>query len=367
MMWLHTMNRKIDIRIWACVVLITAWVQTASAQVSFMVSGQCPDTMEKVWVFDMAHKTVLAQVEPHDGYFAYQGIQPLHTVLAVGNDQRFVRFFVDSIPVAVDLSKGRIAGSPLNLLTDECSERLDSVQNLYRHYLKMLREEWQTADAERKKEIEPEVRTLKAAVDNKSARVLKDYAATMVPAAFLPDLYMNMTLDSLDSFMETHSPYARHAMLQHVWTYYNRQQKKRPGRSFTDLPLADLDGTPHLLSEWCGKGHYVLLDFWASWCAPCRKEMPVVVESYVKYHRQGYEVIGISLDENAADWKTAVSNLGLDWTQLSELKGWRSEAVDTYGVAAIPSNILLNGEGVIVGADLRGDGLLSKLKEIFGY
>lgn len=110
-----------------------------------------------------------------------------------------------------------------------------------------------------------------------------------------------------------------------------------------------------------------MLEFWASWCAPCRKELPVVVESLVKYQRKGFGVIGISLDTDEKAWKTAVSNLGMDWTQLSDLKGWKSDAAAVYGVSAIPSNVLLDGEGTIVAADLRGDELLLRLKEIYGY
>ena len=138
-------------------------------------------------------------------------------------------------------------------------------------------------------------------------------------------------------------------------------------KNIADLAMQDTGGQERRLSEWCGKGGYVLLEFWASWCAPCRKEMPVVVESLVKYQRKGFGVIGISLDTDEKAWKTAVSNLGMDWTQLSDLKGWKSDAAAVYGVSAIPSNVLLDGEGTIVAADLRGDELLLRLKEIYGY
>ena len=176
-----------------------------------------------------------------------------------------------------------------------------------------------------------------------------------------------MTLDSLDIFMTEQSPCSRHAMLDGVRAFYAQQVKKRPGRLFADLAMQDTGGQERRLSEWCGKGGYVLLEFWASWCAPCRKEMPVVVESLVKYQRKGFGVIGISLDTDEKAWKTAVSNLGMDWTQLSDLKGWKSDAAAVYGVSAIPSNVLLDGEGTIVAADLRGDELLLRLKEIYGY
>ena len=364
---LVVMERMAGIRLWAVLALWSGFMLPLSAQVSFMVSGHCPDTMEKVWVIDVEKRQALAEVPVNDGYFAFIGEKPLHTVLGVGDKSHFVRFFVDSIPVAVDLEMHRVSGSELNRLTDLCSQQLDSVTRRYDGCISALKQEWATADKERRSEIEPEVHRLKKVVNNAHARVLSGYAATMVPAAFLSDFYKTMTLDTLDIFMTEQSPYSRHAMLDGVRTFYAQQVKKRPGRLFADLAMQDTGGQERRLSEWCGKGGYVLLEFWASWCAPCRKEMPVVVESLVKYQRKGFGVIGISLDTDEKAWKTAVSNLGMDWTQLSDLKGWKSDAAAVYGVSAIPSNVLLDGEGTIVAADLRGDELLLRLKEIYGY
>ena len=144
-------------------------------------------------------------------------------------------------------------------------------------------------------------------------------------------------------------------------------RKKQPGRMFADLIMDDMDGQRRQLSEWCGKGSYVLVDFWASWCRPCRVEMPNVVDSYVKYHSKGYEVVGVSFDSNAAAWKSAVKRLGMTWPQISDLKGWGSAASAAYGVMSIPSNVLLDPEGRIIDSDLRGERLLSRLAEIYGF
>ena len=143
--------------------------------------------------------------------------------------------------------------------------------------------------------------------------------------------------------------------------------KRKPGSMFKDMTMNDMDGKARSLSEWCGKGNYVLVDFWASWCGPCRQEMPNVVDNYNKYHAKGFEVIGVSFDSNAAAWKSAVKRLGMAWPQLSDLKAWKSAAASLYGIMGIPANVLIDPAGKIVAIDLRGAGLGIKLKEIYGF
>jgi peroxiredoxin len=115
------------------------------------------------------------------------------------------------------------------------------------------------------------------------------------------------------------------------------------------------------------KGKYVLIDFWASWCVPCRNENPNVVKAYNKYKDKGFTVLGVSLDAESARaaWLKAITSDGLTWTQISDLKGWKSEAAALYGVSSIPQNFLIDPNGVVIGKNLRGDDLQKKLASIF--
>jgi thiol-disulfide isomerase/thioredoxin len=114
------------------------------------------------------------------------------------------------------------------------------------------------------------------------------------------------------------------------------------------------------------KGKVVLIDFWASWCGPCRKENPNVVRLYKKYEKQGFTVLSVSLDEDPNAWKAAIQKDGLIWkNHVSDLKGWKSNMPVLYGFEGIPFTVLVNREGNIIGKELRGEGLERKLSEVF--
>jgi peroxiredoxin len=133
-----------------------------------------------------------------------------------------------------------------------------------------------------------------------------------------------------------------------------------------DFTENDVNGTPVKLSSFRGK--YVLIDFWASWCGPCRQENPNVVRVYNKYKSKNFTIIGVSLDkaEGKSAWMDAIKNDGLSWTQVSDLKFWNNQVATLYYITSIPSNFLLDPNGKIIARDLRGGDLEDKLAEVLG-
>ena len=166
----------------------------------------------------------------------------------------------------------------------------------------------------------------------------------------------------LDSVLFTHFP-----LSAHVKDFHERVSKMKnllQGSSSPDLEMNNMEGKPIKLSSL--KGKYVLVDFWASWCGPCRQENPNNVRLYNQYKNKGFEIYGVSLDKDKEAWKKAISDDHLNWIHVSDLQQWNSPVVKMFDIEGIPFTLLLDKDGKIIAKGLRGRALELKLKEIFG-
>lgn len=180
-----------------------------------------------------------------------------------------------------------------------------------------------------------------------------------------PDKYLNLYKE-VDIALSNKYPKSKYLfnLKKDIAAYEMQTQKAKSvaiGSAATDFTLPTPEGKPFALSSF--KGKVVLVDFWASWCGPCRKENPNVVALYKKYHPKGFEIFSVSLDDNKDKWLKAIEADGLIWNHVSDLKGWESDAAKLYGVSSIPFTLLLDREGKIVAKDLRGAQLEAKVAE----
>ena len=158
--------------------------------------------------------------------------------------------------------------------------------------------------------------------------------------------------------------FPNNARLQQLKKHNDLSLETSVGKQFKDFEMADVDGNMHKISEYVAANKVTLIDFWASWCGPCRAEMPAVKAAYEAYKGKGFGIVGVSLDNNKDAWTASIKNLGMEWAQISDLKGWNCEGAKLYGVNSIPATVLVAQDGTILARNLRGEAIQEKLAEL---
>ena len=143
----------------------------------------------------------------------------------------------------------------------------------------------------------------------------------------------------------------------HMKDIVKRKQATAIGCKFVDFTIRYPEGKTAKLSEYAGNGKVVLVDFWASWCAPCCSAIPGLIKIYEQYKDKGFEIVAVPLDQDAKAWKEAIRKMNMSWPQLTDLKAWKSEGVKSYAVGTIPYTILIDAGGKIIARNLHGDGV----------
>lgn len=346
-------------------------VSCAEAQdVAFTVEGTAPQGVDTLYVFYNGQMNEAQPIAAKEGKFEVKGNQPAETFITVAaSNQLMVAAVIDGTKtINIDLVNKKVGGSELNEKLNTYYAKMSVIEKK----MNDLAPEWQKLRGDKTEEGKTKMKALEQKIDAVEAEqnaeiatFCKENKDNVLPAYILSDSFYGFEFAKLKELCDPSTAYYNHPMMRRPKMQIESLAKRQPGIKYTDLNMQDMNGAKVKLSQFVGNGKYVLVDFWASWCGPCRMEMPNVKKAYEMYHSKGFEVVGVSFDNKLEAWKKGVNDLGLAWPQMSDLKGWQCAAHDAYGVNSIPSNVLLDPNGVIVACDLRAEDLLEKLAEIY--
>ena len=342
------------------------------AQVKYAVNGTFAENGKTVYLLDQLTDKAIDSTVVADGKFSFTGTAAQDALLAVQAKKKnwMTQFFNDGTPVIINLNDSTLKGSPLN----ERLTKLVVEMDLPRRQMNKKTANMNQADIKaHQDELMDEINNMISAELAFANKVFKEERNSLIPVAFSGYYFLDQGVEAYDELVKEGVAFANHPYLKYTRDEVEAALKPKDspkmafiGQQYTDLEMADPDGKMHKISELVGKGKYVLVDFWASWCGPCRAEMPNVLEAYNKFHAKGFEVIGVSFDQKKEAWVKAVEQLQMPWLQISDLKGWQCAAAPIYKIDGIPDNILIDPQGKIIDRGLRGKALHTRLQHLLG-
>lgn len=289
-------------------------VFSANAQTNYSISVDVKAAGDGMaYVYDISNGAKLDSAVAVGGKFTIKGTvkEPAYGIIIANKGGLQKPFWIDSTPMSFTEDAAQTQGSDVNKRLAVALKEMERVE---------------------KGEINMNTFVKKTLEDNKT---------NVIPVLFLTFFNSSMDINYLDEYLKSYTAYDSNPLMKRVRTEIASMHKSAVGAMAKDIELNDVNGKPQKLSSYLGKG-YTLIDFWASWCGPCRAEMPNVKKAYETYSPKGFNIVGISLDNKLDAWKDAITSIGIKWAQLSDLKGWQSAAADLYGVRAIPATFLVD-------------------------
>lgn len=300
-----------------------------------------------------------------DGTCQFSGVvkNPDMYYLTVGNRKDRLGFFIENSVIKINgvidsLSFAKVSGSVVNDEFKSLQDKLDELDKQGTEFFEKSKAAEKAGEKASADSLMALAENTFAAIDAQQKEYIKANPASYISPYLLSRVHYEMEAEELESFLS-----ALDSKLDSMPTVLTLEERVRKlqsvaiGQIAPDFTMNDLNGNPVKLSDIYSKNEYTLVDFWASWCGPCRRENPNVVATFNQYKNKGFGVFGVSLDTDKAKWEKAIADDQLAWPHVSDLKGWKNDAAALYSVNSIPANLLLDKTGKIVGRNLREEKL----------
>lgn len=344
----------------------TAIFASCTSKKPYTITGEVDPSMngKTVYLYDFHNARMTDSVVVAEGRFSFSGTMAGDSLRRVALDRNYVDVIVEGGDYTVDLAARTAAGSKLTEEKGRFDAQYDSIRGAFYERYRALMADASLSEETREEKADALVGEINEALGEAARPVVEANNNALGAYVFWRWSSDLETPEEFDAALALAGDYVRNfAPVKKSIATNEALKKTAEGMPFVDFTIenGNADGTAVSLSDYVGKGKYVLVDFWASWCGPCRREIPVIREVWEKYRGDKFEVLGVAVWDKREDTLKAAADLGIEWAQILDAQG---VPTDLYGINGIPHIILFGPDGTIVARGLRGDALKEKVAEV---